>query len=113
MNKIDYSSSNTAQMVYARATYDIMERNSNLHMLEYFSASTTNEPAMPTWALDFATPTINWVIIAGSLLDPEYQQSWMSNELMKTQLSADSKIITVSRYLTERRYGLSFGLRAE
>lgn len=102
MNKIDYSSSNTAQMVYARATYSIMERNSNLHMLEYVSASTSHDPAMPTWALDFATPTISWVNIAGSRLDPEYQQNGTSDELVKTQLSADSKLITVSGYFMDR-----------
>ncbi|KAI9663891.1 MAG: hypothetical protein M1821_007381 [Bathelium mastoideum] len=95
MNKIEYEESFSAQQVFAKATFSIIKRNGNLNVLECVSASTSRDSALPTWAFDFATPTISWVNMAGSRLDPEYLQNPKRKNQEETHLSADHKMLTV------------------
>ncbi len=101
MNEIDYSRSISAQQVFAKATYNIINLNKNLNVLEYVSASSSHDPVMPTWAFDFATKTISWVNIAGSRLDTEFQQNMKSKEIGEVHLSADARLLTVSGYFID------------
>ncbi|KAI9690187.1 MAG: hypothetical protein M1822_009148 [Bathelium mastoideum] len=93
MISVEYDKIISAQQVFAKATFNMMKRDRSLSVLEYVSASTSHDPAMPTWAIDFAMPTISWVNIVGSRLNPQDLQNPEYKSKAEAHLSADCKML--------------------
>lgn len=101
-HKVDYSPQTSAEEVFARATYNQFRLDGDLSVLEYVSASTSHNSLVPTWAIDFGTPTISWVNIQGSRLKTGDRQNQHASEGSLPELSDNARFLTVTGVLEAR-----------